>query len=163
MKRFSFRLTPLLRLRRQQEEQKKRVVAGLLREIHAEQQQAVALAEAVRQEGQTLKTQQLAGRVDLEWVAQYRRYVAAVQNVIQQHIRRVAEIQQQLIGARQELVQAAQKTKVLEKLRERQHERYQRALRRAETAEQNEIGAQRFDRLARERLARETRPERATA
>ena len=142
MKKFRFRLEPLLRLRRQQEEQKKRAVGVLIREISEQQRQALQMATAVRQEGENLKHQYAQGRVDLDWAGHYRRYVSHMQMAINQRIEAVTQIQQRLQLARQELAEAAKNTKVLDKLKEKRRQRYDHELGREETRELDEVAAQ---------------------
>jgi len=144
MKKFKFRLENLLRLRRQEEDQKKQVVGILMSKIQEQQQQALEMAAAIQQEGQKLKQHYTEGTVDLDWVGHYRVYVMHLQQAINERIKKVAEIQEKLKVAREELVKAAQQTKILEKLRERQKERYDRASQRIETVQQDEISSSVF-------------------
>ncbi len=144
MKQFRFRLQPLLRLRKQQEDQKKRAVGSLLTQIHDLQRQALELAEAIKAEGETLKQQYVQGNVDLNWVSHYRRYVTSVQRAIAERIQTATNIQEKLHQARRELAQAAKQTKILEKLKERQQKQYEREWQRKENRELDEIGAKVF-------------------
>ncbi|KPK76569.1 MAG: hypothetical protein AMJ79_06310 [Phycisphaerae bacterium SM23_30] len=139
MKKFNFRLENLLKLRRQQEDLKKQVVGTLLGQVHEQQRQSLEMAAAIQKEGAELKRQYQKGKVDLDWVGHYRLYVTHLHNVIQQRIKRVAEIQVILKAARQELVEASRQTKILEKLRERRKKCYDRQLRRNEAQQQDEI------------------------
>ena len=124
MKRFSFRLETLLRLRRQQEQQKKSAVGGLMSQINEQQRRAVALQTGLLEEGRQLKERYLQDNVDLDLVGYYYRYATQVGLAIQRRIERVGKIQNELTGARGELVEAARTRKVLEKLKERQKGRY---------------------------------------
>jgi flagellar protein FliJ len=144
MKKFSFRLNPVLRLRKQQQDQKKRVVGDLLRQIHHHQRQAVEMAESVRNEGETLKEQYQRGRVDMIWVSHYYRFVTHTRQAIRNRIETVGRIQGQLQTARQELAQASRKTRILEKLKDKKYQRYQKELKREEILELDEIGANRI-------------------
>jgi flagellar FliJ protein len=144
MKQFRFRLQPLLRLRKQQEDQKKRVVGALLTQIHDLQRQALELAEAIKAEGETLKQQYVQGNVDLNWVAHYRRYVTSVQRAIAERIQTATNIQGKLHHARRELAEAARQTKILEKLKERQRKQYEREWQRKENRQLDEIGTKMF-------------------
>jgi flagellar protein FliJ len=141
MKKFRFRLNPLLRLRKQQQDQKKRVVGELVRQIHQHQRQAVELAEAVRREGDLLREQYQRGHVDMDWIGHYYRFVTHTRQAIRGRIETVGRIQTQLQTARQDLAQAAQKTRILEKLKEKQYQRYQKEVNRLEILDLDEIGA----------------------
>ena len=139
MKKFKFRLQNLLQLRQQQEDQKKQAVGELLAQIHEYQRQSLEMAAAIRKEGEKLKRQYQEGKVDLDWVGYYRLYVTHLHNAISERIKKVAQVQVKLSAARQELVEAAKQTKILEKLREKQKKRYDKQIRRREGQQQDEI------------------------
>ncbi|MCH9023340.1 MAG: flagellar FliJ family protein [Planctomycetes bacterium] len=147
MKRFSFRLETLLRLRRQQEQTKKGVVGGLMSRINEQQRRAVALQTGLMEEGRQLKERYLQGNVNLDLVGYYYRYATQVGQAIQRRIEGVGQIQKELMGARGELVEAARTRKVLEKLKERQQGRYDLRLRRLEQVEQDEVAARKTVRM----------------
>ena len=153
MKKFRFRLQPVLRLRQQQQDQKKRRVAELIDQVNTEQNHALALAQGMQTEGETLKQQYLAGKIDLAWVAQYRRFVTATQQAINERIRRVGVIQHDLQRARLDLSEAAKQTKILEKLREKQKKRYQAALDRIEVSQIDDIATRAYTRKTTQRHA----------
>jgi len=144
MKKFKFRLEPVLKLRQQQEDAKKRVVGALLQDIYTEQQRALELAAALREEGEELKRQYQSGQVDLEWIGHYFRYAHQVQQAIGQRVNNVTVIQKRLNEARNELVHAARQRRILSKLKEKRRQRYMARLRRLEAIEQDEIGTQRY-------------------
>jgi len=144
MKKFSFRLEPLLKLRRLHEDEKKRALAVLLDEINEHQRQAVRMADAVTEQSQLLKDRHERGKVDMQWVAHYCRYVSYLQDAIAERIRKIREIQQRVVSARGELAEAAKQTKILEKLKEKRQQRYEFELRRAEGRQQDEIAAHAF-------------------
>ena len=144
MKKIRFRLQSVLKLRQQQEDQKKRVVGAYMAQIHEKQSQALRMADAVARETEILKQQHARGAVDREWVAHYYRFVNHTQNAIAQRVENVIQLQKKLNAARQDLVQAAKQTKILEKLKEKQKKRYDRQLQRIEIFEQNEIGTNIF-------------------
>jgi len=139
MKKFRFRLQPLLALKKQREDEKKRVVGDLLSEINQHQQEALEMAGAIKSEGEKLKQQHQQRRIDLEWMGHYRIYVQHLQTAISKRIAMVAQIQQRLTEAREELAQAAKEAKILEKLKEKQQQQHEKQLRRRETIEQDEI------------------------
>jgi len=144
MKQFRFRLQPLLKLRKQQEDQKKRVVAAMLTQIHDLQRQALELAEAIKTEGKILKQQYVQGNVDLNWVSHYRGYVTSVQRAIAERIQTVTKIQNNLHQARRQLAEAAKQTKILEKLKERKQKQYEREWQRKENRQLDEIASRAF-------------------
>jgi len=153
MKPFQFRLDPLLRIRRLKEDEKQRVVGELMTQISIEQQKALAMAESVRQQNEILTQQRAAGKIDLAWLAHYRRYVTHMQQLINEKIEHVKQIQKRLMIARQELAEAAKETKVLEKLKERRHQRYDRHLAMLEMRELDDLGAKQYCRKIRQEQA----------
>jgi len=143
MKKFAFRLQPVLKLRRQQEDQKKRVVGAILAEMNEYQRQAVEMARAVEDQRGSLK-QNIQGRVNVRWIAHYQGYVTSMQQAINTRVNSVAQLQQKLAVAREELAEAAKRTKIVEKLRERRKARYDTRLKRLEVREMDEAGANTF-------------------
>ena len=144
MKKFKFRLEHLLKLRRQQEDQKKQAVGAVLGQIQQQQQEGLEMAAAIRREGENLKRQYQQGKVDLDWVGHYRLYVTHLHAAINQRIKKVAELQVKLKVVREELVAAAKQTRILEKLREKQKNRHEKQLRRMEADQQDEISTSAF-------------------
>jgi len=140
MKKFRYRLDPLLRLRQQEEDQKKRAVGSLLTEINRQQNQVLEMATALAREGQLLREQYAGGRVDLEWIRFYRMYVMHTQQAMARRTTEIFKIQANLTTARQELAEAAKQTKILEKLKEKKKNSYDRQLQREENRAQDEIG-----------------------
>jgi len=144
MKKFSFRLQPVLKLREQQEEQKKRAVGILQNEIAEQQRQALAMAQMVKEQGQILKHNFSQGKVDVNWISYYQCYVSNMQRNIAEKINNVAQVQKKLIKARAELAEAAKQTKIIEKLKEKRKQRYDKQLQRRETLEQDELANNMF-------------------
>ena len=139
MKKFRFRLQTLLKLRKQQEDQKKRAVALLLSQINDLQQQALIMAADLKKEGENLRKIFQSGSIDLNRIAHYHRYVHNIQQAINQRIQNVSQVQPQLTLARSELTEAAKQTKILEKLKQKQKQKYETELARKERIQQDEI------------------------
>ena len=144
MKKFKFRLQPILKLRAQQEDQKKRVVGSLMGQIAEQQRQALELSESLKEQGCVLKGQFELGRVDTDWISHYQSFVASTHNAIARRIDNVTQIQTKLTGARIELAEAAKQTKIMEKLKEKQKRNYDAQLKRQEMLELDEIGTTRY-------------------
>ena len=142
MKKFKFRLETLLKLREQDEDEKKRAVGQLVSEIHEQQREALEMDAQLQQEGGLLKEKYLQGNVDLDWVSHYRGFVTSVQNAINKRIANVTKIQGKLNLARTELAQAARQKKVLEKLKEKKQKRYDAAVRQQELLVSDEMATQ---------------------
>ena len=144
MKKFRFRLEPLLRLREQREDQKKRVVAQYQLRINEMQRQALEMAERIKEEGEYLRDQHRRGTVDLHWLRHYYSFVTHTQRAIARRIDEVLGLQKELTTARQELMEATRQKKVLEKLKEKQKLRYLKHLEKREVHRLDEIGTSAF-------------------
>ena len=144
MKKFRFRLQPVLKLREQQEEQKQRAVGVLQSEIAEQQRQALVMAEVVKEQGQILKDHFSQGNVDVNWISYYQGYVSNMQRSIAEKINTVGQVQKKLAQARSELAEAAKQTKIIEKLKEKRKTRYDKQLQRQETFEQDELATNMF-------------------
>ncbi len=144
MKNYKYRLEPLLRLREQKEREKQRVVGALAGDIAEQQRQALEMASAIRQEGEALKDQHSRGEVDVTWMGHYLMYVSHMQQGIQKRIHTVGEIQKKLAVARQDLAEAAKEKKILEKLKEKQRERFLSEAERYERGQMDEMSTNRY-------------------
>ena len=65
-KRFKFRFDTMLKIRRQREDEKKRVVAARLREIGRAQDRIRSIESQTEQELQAMRNAQTSGRIDLQ-------------------------------------------------------------------------------------------------
>ncbi len=144
MKKFEFRLETVLRMKRQIEDEKKRVVGELMAQINKQQQEALDINQTIIQQGNVLKAKFQKGEVDTGWIAYYQSFVTDMRREIARKIESVTEIQKKLVLARQELANAAKETKTLEKLKERQLKEYTHHIETMEKKELDEIGTQMF-------------------
>ncbi|MBN2063925.1 MAG: flagellar export protein FliJ [Sedimentisphaerales bacterium] len=144
MKKFEFRLETVLRMKRQIEDEKKRVVGELMAQINKQQQEALEINQTIIQQGNVLKAKFQKGEVDTAWIAYYQSFVTDMRREIARKIASVTEIQKKLTLARQELANAAKETKTLEKLKERQLKEYTHHIESVEKKELDEIGTQMF-------------------
>ncbi|MBI9017101.1 MAG: flagellar export protein FliJ [Phycisphaerae bacterium] len=144
MKKFQYRLEPLLKLRKQLEDQKKRAVGELLSDINKQQQQALDMADQITRQSSTLRDQFASGTVDVQWISYYQGYVTNVRRSINTKIENVKHTQQKLHGARVELAEAAKQTKILEKLKENQLNTHTAELNKQETADLDEIATGKY-------------------
>jgi flagellar export protein FliJ len=139
-KRFEFRLQTVLRIRKQDEDACKRVVADRLRRINAVHSEVVALQGQIAGEVNAFRQTHAVGRLDMRQVMQHRHWLIHLhQGVLMAHSR-LAELQRQLEQDRIALTEARRRVRVLEKLKERQYERYRHELNRLEARENDEIG-----------------------
>jgi len=74
----------------------------------------------------------------------YLMYVSHMQQGIQKRIHTVGEIQKKLAVARQDLAEAAKEKKILEKLKEKQRERFLSEAERYERGQMDEMSTNRY-------------------
>ncbi len=139
-KRFKFRLATVLKIRKQREDAAKRVVADRLREVGQVQGEIDSLQDQILRELGMFRESHATGRIDVTQIARHRHWLIHLDQGVMLARTRLGELQDQLSGDRAALAEARKQVRVLEKLEERQYERYMKDLNRAETRELDEIG-----------------------
>src|SRR5262245_50233899 len=89
-----------------------------------------------------LRENRLTGRLDMSFLAAHRRFTGSVQRKALAIAQRMALVQREIDKTRADLLAAAKDRKIIEKLRERQLERWQSRQNRVETEELDDIGMQ---------------------
>lgn len=143
-KKYTFRLQTVLRLRKTTEDECRRRVAVCLREIALAESDVRRLDEQFGWEVSRSRDDQQSSEMDVTIVRQRRSYMGYLQRrhyEIEEHIRVLRKKLQENQGA---LAHASKEVKALEKLRDRQWDRQRELERRAEQAEEDEIGQQMF-------------------
>jgi len=146
---FQFRYESVLEQRRQAERQRQRELAeleGRRQSMHAQLRQMQQTIDQSRQQ----ISEQLIGRVDLTAIGSVSQYSAQVTLRGQQIVQQLAEVERQVEGARQHLQQATRQRKIMEQLKDREHERWRWQQQRAERRQQDELANQQYVRLQRE-------------
>lgn len=139
-KRFKFRLETVQKVRRQREDAAKRVVAERLREIAAVHADIGSMQEQIRREIDGFRQTHATGRIDVTQIARHRHWLVQLDQSALTCRSRLAELQDHLSHERGALTEARREVRILEKLEERQRERYMKELARAENRENDEIG-----------------------
>lgn len=140
MARFVFKLQAVLRQRELIEQQKQRALAGLRMRMEAMQRQLRELEGQMRSVNDDLRNHHLTGPVDVTYLRAHRRYVVATQQQGIQLVRQMAALQQRIEQARTELAEAAKNHKAIQKLRDKQLERWKIERDRKEMADLDEVG-----------------------
>jgi len=139
-----FRLEPLLRLRRFAEDEAKRRVAERLRQIAATQERIDLLRDQLEAALEDMRKLVLGGPIVPIEAGRQRGYIGSLRY---QLLRAEAELRSQmaqLAAERAALAEASKRKKILEKLKERQHQRLLQQQRRIEQAETDELGCSRY-------------------
>lgn len=142
MLKFVFQLDGVLRHRRSLEEQRQRELCAAQTEMTQMQAELQSIDEAARGVSTDVRDNRLTGTLDMAFLAAHRRYALAMQRKALDLAQRMAARQQVLDTARRQLAEAAKQRKMIEKLRERQQERWRGEQSRKETAELEEVNLQ---------------------
>ena len=139
MARFKFRLEPLLEARRREERDCQRALAAC-RAVVVEIELHIAVANTqIRESMDRVRAMHLSGKLDLIFVGAHRRFVAAMQRRGIAWAQKLVEAQAKVAEAQGKLVEAAKRRKAIEKLRERQLQRWQVEQERRQNLELDEI------------------------
>jgi len=142
MAKFRFKLAGILRQRKQIEQEMQRRLAVRQRTLFEHQQKLQHIQQSVMQANDDVRRNRLVGRLDMSYLAAHRRFLIGMQHQAVGTVQRIALAQRGVDEARNELAEAAKRRKAIEKLREKQFERWRADLAQREQAELNEIGMQ---------------------
>ena len=139
MAKFDFKLEGVLRHRLHVEEEKRRDLARLQQQMRQAQDALRELNQVVQTNVADVRQNHLTGRLDLSFLAAHRRYMLATQRRGTEMVHNMALLQREVDQATRALTEAAKQRKIIEKLREKQKERWAADLARKESAELDEI------------------------
>ena len=147
-KRYTFRFETLLRVRKQREEEEKRVVASRLREIRQLEQRQEALVNRINEHTDLARQAMRNQMLDLEHLKLGRSWVVRLRRGVLETQAEITKNRAILAQERSRLAEAAKQRKVLDKLKEKRRERFLFEEARREQAEYDEMNVQRFARLS---------------
>jgi flagellar FliJ protein len=142
MPRFVFPLQSVLRHREHVEQERLRDLAVAQAEMTRLQNELKALNEALQSTASDMKLNHLSGPLDVNYLAAHRRYTVAMQRKGLTLVQDMARQQKKVDEAQRLHAEAAKERKVIEKLREKQHERWSAEAARKEAAQLDEVGMQ---------------------
>ncbi|CAN5649059.1 hypothetical protein BH09PLA1_BH09PLA1_22150 [soil metagenome] len=142
MAKFVFRLEPVLKQRKREEQEKQRELALREQVVVNLQIELKRLDDALRSASDDLRNNHLTGAIDLHFLTAHRRFLMSMRRQGMSVVQRIAAANLQVDDARQKLAHAARQRKVIERLRERHLARWREDLARREQAEMDEIGTQ---------------------
>lgn len=140
-KRFVFKLAPVLRIRKQRENQQRRVVASCLRDVQNCQRQISNVQRTLSESRIAAANMRQQGTLDISWEQQNRKWQESLVRRIAIATDQLRQLEAKLHEARTELADRAKDVKALEKLREKRFALFQQQQRRAEQYETDEIAA----------------------
>ena len=142
MARFVFKLAGVLKQRLHEERLRQRELAERQAHVAQLQQQLKGLNERVQSASDDVRNNRLVGKLDMPFLAAHRRFLAAMQRGAVEIVQRMAIAQKQVDEARAVLAEAAKQRKIIEKLKERQHERWKSEQSRKEIEQLGEVNMQ---------------------
>ena len=142
MAKFVFKLEGVLRQREQVEQEKQRILAARQSQLVELQNMLLQIQREVSASNDDIRQNHLVGRLNMEFLAAHRRFLTGMQRQAMGAIQKMQLAQRAVDEARAALAEAAKERKAIEKLREKQLERWQSEQNRRELAEMDEIGMQ---------------------
>jgi flagellar FliJ protein len=142
MAKFVFQLEGVLKQRKWAEQEKQRALAEIQAEMNQLQGELRAMDQTVQAANLDLKMNRLTGPLDMSFLAAHRRYLNSTQRKAMDLVRKMAQVQKRLEEARNALMEAAKQRKIVEKLREKQYERWRDDQARRELSAADEAATQ---------------------
>jgi len=142
MARFIFQLEAVLRHRQRIERDRQGDLAVAQKEMVRLEADLRAIDHEVKQATADVRDNRLTGRLDLNYLAAHRRYMLGMQRKVMALAQKMAAQQKLVEDARRALADASKQKKVMEKLEERQFQRWLAALALREAGELDELTTQ---------------------
>jgi flagellar protein FliJ len=143
-KRFVFRYETLLKIRRQREDQHKRIVAERVRQIVAARDRLASLHHQITDEQNAIRTGQAPGTLDIQQIVRHRHWLGHLHRNILDTEGSIRVLEGRLAQERATLAEAVKQRKILEKLRERRLERHVLDEQRQETIAADDLTTVRY-------------------
>lgn len=149
MKKFKFRLQPLLRVREHLEKERQKELAVVLHQIRGQQN---ALTELSRSRTATMSSQRndSIGFLSATHLLVYSRYLLRLKGKELADSEILKELEIKADGCRERLTEASKQKQIFEKLKEKQFDNHRLENEKAENAELDEIAIMSFARRGRE-------------
>lgn len=150
MRGFTFRLEPLLSLRRHREQTLQVKLAESQMALDRERSRLQRLREEIRARSASLSRQQGKGSLDMVRVSMESEYLVFLEGLVAQQATLVERLARQVDADREAVLEAAKEKKALERLREVQLVAFARAEARKEMKAAEEVATTRHVRRSRE-------------
>lgn len=141
---FRFRLKTVLKLRKQKEDEHKRIVAARVRELTAVRRRAERISRQIIDETQAVRAGRGAGVLSIQEIARHRHWLTHLQRSVLETHNQIRSVEALLAQDRAGLTKASREAKALEKLRDKQKRRHEEDERRRETRDLDEMAVLRF-------------------
>ncbi len=142
MARFNFELDGVLRQRKNVEHLAQKALAEAVRAMSELTDKLRRLDESVKQVSEDVRAHHLLGEIDVNFIAAHRRYLLGMERAAMDLARQIAEAQGKVQRAQSQLIESAKERKTMEKLRDKQFERWMSEQTKRENADLDEAGMQ---------------------
>jgi flagellar FliJ protein len=142
MARFTFKLDAVLRHRKAIEQEKLRLYALALANMKELEDQLKALNQTMHDTNDDIRRNHLTGRLDIAFITAHRRFLLGMQRKAMDLVGSMTKLKKEVDAARVVLAEAAKARKVLEKLREKQEQRWKDETSRKEMIAADEVAMQ---------------------
>jgi flagellar FliJ protein len=139
---FRFSLEGVLKHRLHVEQERQRALAVLQGRMTALKQELARIEQTVKQSTDDLRGSRLTGALDMAFLAAHRRFVLGMQSKAVAVVQDMARLQVQVDEAQRLAAEAAKQRKIIEKLKEKQLQRWRQEQSQRELAALDEIGMQ---------------------
>ena len=143
-KRFKFRLDTVLKIRKQREDQRKRVVADRLRQIARVREQMASIDRQIRDEMAAIRSAQEPGTIDIQQAMRHRHWLGHLHKTALEAEARLRFLEARLAQERAALAEAMKERRILEKLKDQQWQRYRKEGEKREIVESDEMATVRY-------------------
>lgn len=139
MAQYRFKLHAVLKHRTHIEQMRQREVAVAMAQVTRLQDELRRMNQELTDASESVRKNNMTGRLDLTFLAAHRRYLAAMQRKGMALVQRIAYAQKIADEARTRLSDAARDKKIIEKLKERGLQRWQQEQAAKEMAMMDEV------------------------
>ena len=144
MKRFKFKLEPVLKHRMHLEEIKKKEMAVIARELHEAKNLLVSQLDEFGETQVSLAREESIKKLDIEKIMLFESYLIFLKRLMEQQKIKISMIAEKLDKKRQEYIKALKAKKVIERLKEKQYFAYMKEMDDIEQKLINEMGIVKF-------------------
>lgn len=143
-KRFTFRFETMLKIRRQREDQHKRIVAERMRQIKAGREQIAGFERQIADEVNAVRAGREPGTIDIQQAIRHRHWLGHLHKGVLEAEAKLRVLEARLAQERAVLAEAVKQRRILEKLKERQHQRHVAAEEKREMLQLDELATMRY-------------------
>jgi len=140
---FSFRLEPLISIRDNVLKRKQSALAEAYEVRRVVEEQRLVTEQEMANNLQASREMMQSGKIDVSFLLNVRRHDAFLASELENYRRQIVHIDEEIEIRRNAVIEANKELKIIEKLKEKQHDQYLAEERRNETIEMDEIAGRR--------------------